>query len=169
MQDHPTTTVRNAAKKAETAVVAPPCAMVIFGAGGDLTKRLVTPALYNLVTAKRLPDGFRLVGVDHGERSVEEWRKSLSDMMSDFVKNPGGEFHADHIDQTAWKWLCERITRGFPRMRNTFSAFSAAGLYSVNETGGCSKAGTIPPRKQAHRAGMISEVVSREMIALSPG
>ena len=52
-----------------TPPVAPPCAMVIFGAGGDLTKRLVTPALYNLVTAKRLPDGFRLVGIDHGERS----------------------------------------------------------------------------------------------------
>ena len=48
--------------------VAPPCAMVIFGAGGDLTKRLVMPALYNLVTAKRLPDGFRLVGVDHGDQ-----------------------------------------------------------------------------------------------------
>jgi len=27
---------------------ADPCAMVIFGAGGDLTKRLLTPALYNL-------------------------------------------------------------------------------------------------------------------------
>ena len=63
MQDHPTAP-RGTAKKAETAAVAPPCAMVIFGAGGDLTKRLVTPALYNLVTAKRLPDGFRLVGVD---------------------------------------------------------------------------------------------------------
>ncbi len=41
--------------KAETPAVAPPCAMVIFGAGGDLTKRLVVPALYNLVTAKRPP------------------------------------------------------------------------------------------------------------------
>lgn len=98
------------AAMAATPPVAPPCAMVIFGAGGDLTKRLVTPALYNLVTAKRLPDGFRLVGVDHGERSVEEWRKSLTDMMSDFVKNPGGEFHADHIDQTAWKWLTDRMS-----------------------------------------------------------
>ena len=65
--------------------VAPPCAMVIFGAGGDLTKRLVMPALYNLVTAKRLPDGFRLVGVDHGARTAEEWRKSLTDMMNEFV------------------------------------------------------------------------------------
>jgi len=35
MQDHPTTT-QSAPKKAEVAV-APPCAMVIFGAGGDLT------------------------------------------------------------------------------------------------------------------------------------
>ena len=31
---------------AENAPVAPPCAMVIFGAAGDLTKRLVVPALY---------------------------------------------------------------------------------------------------------------------------
>lgn len=48
----------------EAAPAAPPCAMVIFGAAGDLTKRLVVPALYNLVNAKRLSDGFRLVGVD---------------------------------------------------------------------------------------------------------
>src|SRR5215470_358442 len=109
MQDHPTTP-RSAAKKAETAAVAPPCAMVIFGAGGDLTKRLVTPALYNLVTAKRLPDGFRLIGVDRGERTVEEWRKSLTDMMNEFVTKGGGEFQADHIDQTAWRWLTDRMS-----------------------------------------------------------
>jgi glucose-6-phosphate 1-dehydrogenase len=98
------------AAKAETPAVAPPCAMVIFGAGGDLTKRLVAPALYNLVTAKRLPDGFRLVGVDHGLSSVEQWRKSLTDMMNEFVATRQGEFQADHIDQTAWKWLCDRMT-----------------------------------------------------------
>ena len=108
MQDHPTTT-QSAPKKAEVAV-APPCAMVIFGAGGDLTKRLVTPALYNLVTAKQLPDGFRLVGVDRGERTVEEWRKGLTDMMNEFVTKGGGEFQADHIDQTAWRWLTDRMS-----------------------------------------------------------
>src|SRR5262249_44217329 len=48
----------------DTIAVAPPCAMVIFGGGGDLTKRLIMPALYNLVMAKRLPDGFRIVGID---------------------------------------------------------------------------------------------------------
>ena len=59
--------------------------MVIFGAAGDLTKRLVMPALYNLVTAKRLPDGFRLVGVDLAAKTAEEWRKGLTDMMNEFV------------------------------------------------------------------------------------
>jgi glucose-6-phosphate 1-dehydrogenase len=98
------------AKKAETAAVAPPCAMVIFGAGGDLTKRLVTPALYNLVTAKRLPDGFRLVGVDRSLSSVEEWRDSLTRMMNEFVSTGEGEFQANHIDQTAWHWLTDRMT-----------------------------------------------------------
>ena len=43
---------------------ADPCAMVIFGAGGDLTKRLVMPALYNLSRTKVLPDKFALIGVD---------------------------------------------------------------------------------------------------------
>ena len=105
--EHRTT---KAVAKAETVAVAPPCAMVIFGAGGDLTKRLVTPALYNLVTAKRLPDGFRLIGVDHGNRTVDDWRKSLTDMMNEFVAKRGGEFQADHIDQTAWRWLTDRMT-----------------------------------------------------------
>jgi hypothetical protein len=48
-----------AVAKAETVAVAAPRAMVIFGAGGDLTERLIAPALYNLVTGKRLPNGFR--------------------------------------------------------------------------------------------------------------
>jgi glucose-6-phosphate 1-dehydrogenase len=38
---------------------APPFAMVIFGAAGDLTKRLVVPALYNLATTGLLPKEFR--------------------------------------------------------------------------------------------------------------
>lgn len=48
--------------------------MVIFGAAGDLTKRLVVPALYNLAKAGQLADGFRLVGVDRAPRTSEDWR-----------------------------------------------------------------------------------------------
>ena len=50
------------------AIQAPPCAMVIFGSSGDLTKRLLIPALYNLAKAGRLSDKFALIGVDRTDR-----------------------------------------------------------------------------------------------------
>src|SRR5258708_37584756 len=84
--------------------------MVIFGAAGGLTKRLVVPALYNLANTKRLPDEFRLVGVDLAAKMTADWRDSLTRMMNEFVAQGGGEFEADHIDQTAWRWLTDRMT-----------------------------------------------------------
>ena len=57
--------------RATTNRQAPPATLVIFGAGGDLTKRLVVPALYNLVRAGRLADGFSIVGVGRGEITTE--------------------------------------------------------------------------------------------------
>src|SRR5690349_13001069 len=93
----------------ETTVAAPPCAMVIFGAAGDLTKRLIVPALYNLVNAKRLSPGFRLVGVDLAAETAEEWRKGLADTMKSFVGRVG-EFEADHIDPAGWRWLTDRMS-----------------------------------------------------------
>lgn len=94
----------------ESKAVAPPCTMIIFGAAGDLTKRLVVPALYNLVTAKRLSKGFQLVGVDLSSKTTAEWCKGLEDMMRQFVVRGGGEFQADHINETAWRWLTDRMT-----------------------------------------------------------
>src|SRR5262249_8420328 len=92
------------------AVAAPPCAMVIFGAAGDLTKRLLVPALYDLVRARRLPDAFRLVGIATTEQTTADWRRDLTEMMSQFVTKGGGEFSADHLDQAAWDWLTARMT-----------------------------------------------------------
>jgi glucose-6-phosphate 1-dehydrogenase len=96
--------------QADSAVMAPPCAMVIFGAAGDLTKRLVVPALYDLVRAKRLPEQFRLVGVDLVSQTAAEWSRNLTEMMNQFVAQSGGEFHVDQLDQAAWRWLTDRMT-----------------------------------------------------------
>jgi glucose-6-phosphate 1-dehydrogenase len=98
------------AQSESAAPVAPPCAMVIFGAAGDLTKRLIVPSLYNLVQAKRLPDGFRLIGVDLADKTANGWRQGLSESMSEFVAQDDGEFRAGHIDQTAWRWLTDRMS-----------------------------------------------------------
>jgi glucose-6-phosphate 1-dehydrogenase len=92
------------------ATTAPPCTMVIFGAAGDLTKRLVVPALYNLVAARRLPEGFRLVGVDLAGKSTEEWRRDLSAMMQEFVSKGGGACDPGHVDQDVWNWLASRMS-----------------------------------------------------------
>jgi glucose-6-phosphate 1-dehydrogenase len=103
-------TVDGTVEDAGGAPAAPPCAMVIFGAAGDLTKRLVVPALYNLVNSRRLAEGFQLVGVDLAAKSTADWRQGLNDMMNEFVSKGGGEFQTDYIDQTAWRWLTERMS-----------------------------------------------------------
>ena len=92
------------------APVAPPCAIVIFGATGDLTKRLVVPALYNLQRTKVLPEQFALIGVARSDETVESWRDQLYDMLKSFVGRPGAEFNTDHIDEDAWKQLAAKMT-----------------------------------------------------------
>src|ERR1700734_1749539 len=82
-------TTADVAPQDDDAVRAPPCAMVIFGAAGDLTKRLIAPALYNLSRSKRLSDGFRMVGFDLANTTTEQWRQSLTEMMNSFVAQGG--------------------------------------------------------------------------------
>src|SRR5262245_5062684 len=89
-----TSTVPKATAKVAPAAnrQAPAAHLVIFGGGGDLTKRLVVPALYNLVRAQRLADGFSIVGVGRGEVDTASWRHTLRQMMESLVADGGGEF-----------------------------------------------------------------------------
>jgi len=64
----------NAADRPQRGHRAPPCAMVIFGASGDLTRRLLMPALYNLVRARRIPNNFAIIGVDRTEWAEDRFR-----------------------------------------------------------------------------------------------
>ncbi len=89
---------------------ADPCAMVIFGATGDLTKRLVVPALYNLLRTKVLPENFALIGVARTPGTAESWRDELHGMLTSFVGNATAEFDVDHIDEDVWKRLAEKMT-----------------------------------------------------------
>jgi glucose-6-phosphate 1-dehydrogenase len=82
-----------------------PCAMVIFGAGGDLTKRLLVPALYNLANTGLLPDQFAIVGVDLAQSDAAAWQASLRAMLDSFVGNPSSESRIDAVDEAVWKRL----------------------------------------------------------------
>jgi glucose-6-phosphate 1-dehydrogenase len=57
--------------------VSPPCAVVIFGASGDLTNRKLVPALYNLTLAGLLPAEFAVIGVARHPMSDEQLREKL--------------------------------------------------------------------------------------------
>ena len=53
------------------------CVLVIFGASGDLTKRKLIPALYNLALEKRLPDRFAVVGYARTDMTDESFRDKM--------------------------------------------------------------------------------------------
>ena len=114
-----------------------PCAMVIFGAGGDLTKRLVVPALYNLVCANLIPEQFAIIGVDLAEHNDEDWRQSLKAMTSEFVK--AGDQGAV-LNEDAWNRLAGRMTylRGDLNDQAMYESLKGRlqGLDSSSGTGG---------------------------------
>jgi glucose-6-phosphate 1-dehydrogenase len=86
------------------------CAMVLFGATGDLAGRLVVPALYNLARWRALPEHFALIGVARGQDSLEDWRKALHDELQGFAGAGSGTFSGDHIDEAAWKRLADTMS-----------------------------------------------------------
>lgn len=75
--------------------------MVIFGAAGDLTKRKLIPALYNLKKGNLLSDNFAVIGVARAEMNDQEFRRRLSDDMN--------EFATDEVEPEVWQWLEERL------------------------------------------------------------
>ena len=80
---------------------APPCVLVIFGASGDLTKRLLVPALYNLRRAKLLPDDFAIIGVARADKDDESFRNGFNASMQ--------AFSAGAQDDADWTWLRGRM------------------------------------------------------------
>jgi len=82
--------------------MSPPCILVIFGAAGDLTKRKLVPALYNLRKNELLPDNFAIIGVARAEMSDEEFRNRLRDEM--------GEFATEKVEPEVWDWIAQRLS-----------------------------------------------------------
>ena len=80
---------------------APPCAMVVFGATGDLTRRKLMPALYNLAAGGHLPESFAVVGC-----ARRDWdRAGFCARMREGV----GEFSRTPLADAAWEWFEPRL------------------------------------------------------------
>src|SRR5579872_2774981 len=61
-----------------------PCVMVIFGASGDLTKRKLMPALYNLWRERLLPAGFSVVGFSRTDMNDAQYRAAMKEAVEQF-------------------------------------------------------------------------------------
>jgi glucose-6-phosphate 1-dehydrogenase len=72
-----------------------PCALVIFGASGDLTRRKLFPAIYSLAARNMLPERFSIVGVARTEETDAEFRTRMKEAVV--------EFGREKLDERVWK------------------------------------------------------------------
>ncbi len=102
---------------------AKPCALVIFGATGDLTHRKLVPALYNLAADGDLPPGTVVIGFARRDKSDEVFRKEMEEATKKFSRQPVQQELWDHFAQNlfyhrsefdkdeGYKSLAERISQ----------------------------------------------------------
>ena len=64
------------------------CALVIFGASGDLTHKKLFPALYSLAFRQLLPRNFAVLGVARTEGSDEEFREDMKAAVQEHGRDP---------------------------------------------------------------------------------
>jgi glucose-6-phosphate 1-dehydrogenase len=81
----------------------PPCAIVIFGANGDLTKRKLLPALYRLAYERRIPQNFAMVGNSRTPMSDQDFRQKMKESVQKFIENsPFDESVWESFEQTLY-------------------------------------------------------------------
>jgi glucose-6-phosphate 1-dehydrogenase len=95
---------------------ADPCCFVIFGASGDLTHRLLVPALYNLAAAGALPDAFSVIGVARAEMSDDAFRAGLQDSLRKFATRQVDSATADKL------FTCTSYVQGTAEDPRTYQA-----------------------------------------------
>jgi len=78
-----------------------PHTFVIFGASGDLTRRKLVPALYQLHRKGRLPKQTRIVGFARSLFSHQQWRQGLADSVQEFV--------GESFEQSVWDEFSQRL------------------------------------------------------------
>jgi glucose-6-phosphate 1-dehydrogenase len=106
-----------------TRAVPQPCAVVIFGATGDLTHRKLVPALYNLAADGELPPAVAVIGFARRPKTDDEFRKEMEETTRKFSRQTvrdeiwntfsqslfyhQSEFH----DEVGYKSLAERLEK----------------------------------------------------------
>jgi glucose-6-phosphate 1-dehydrogenase len=137
-----------------------PCSIIIFGATGDLTHRLVTPALYNLAAGNLLPDNFCVVGIARKGMTSEQMNESLRKGLRQFATRKIDDAIADRL------FKCVTCIEADPKDPASFDAMrdQLGKLESQRNTGGnrlfylaTPPNAFLPIARQLGRTGMLQE------------
>src|ERR1700690_2180797 len=93
---------RPALTKPKVGRIGDPCVMVIFGFSGDLTRRKLIPALYNLASQQLLSREFAVIGVGRSPMSDDDARKKVTEDFKQFATGT--------VDSDLWEWFVRRIS-----------------------------------------------------------
>lgn len=105
------------------------CVLTIFGASGDLTKRKLMPALYNLALEKRLPERFAVVGYARSEMTDDAFREKMREAVAEFSRT-------GLKDETVWKEFAQTLyyvrggyddDDGYARLKELIDGFDHGG------------------------------------------
>ena len=108
------------------------CVLVIFGASGDLTRRKLLPAVYNLIESGHLPDRFAILGVARPAIDEASYRAQMRERVADSEGDP--------LDAAGWKRIEERL-------HYISGEFNDAALYATlaQKLGELTRGYDIPP------------------------
>jgi glucose-6-phosphate 1-dehydrogenase len=109
--------------------LADPCAFVVFGAMGDLTRRKLLPSLYNLRANGLLPREFTFIGV--ARRALDDAR------YREYATSAAREFATRPLDDALWAEFAERVhyVKGDFEDPETYPAIAAALSHVAGEHG----------------------------------
>ncbi len=112
--------------------IAEPCSMVLFGVTGDLARKKLMPAIYDLANRGLLPPGFSLVGFARRDWADQDFGKLVHDSVREYARTP--------FLESVWNALLEGI-RFVPGTFDDPAAFellaqTVSGLDAARGTGG---------------------------------
>ena len=81
--------------------IAGPSALIIFGVTGDLARKKLMPAVYDLANRGLLPPGFALVGFARRDWVDQDFAQVVHDAVAQYARTP--------FDENVWKQLAEGI------------------------------------------------------------
>jgi glucose-6-phosphate 1-dehydrogenase len=89
--------------------IAGPCSLVIFGVTGDLSRKKLMPAVYDLANRGLLPPGFSLVGFARRDWADQDFAKEVHDAVRQYARTP--------FREASWR----QLSQGFRFVPGEFS------------------------------------------------